>query len=80
MDDEPQSARLRAHLRERIIDRIADLKMTRQQAGEAMGFNKSQMSRLMADEDVFSFDRLADAAEGVSLVVRVTATRPWGAE
>lgn len=80
MDDDSQSSRLRAHLRERIIDRIADLKMTRQAAGEAMGFNKSQMSRLMADEDLFSFDRLVDAAEGVGLIVRVTATRPWGSE
>lgn len=75
---ESPSSELRAHLRARIIDRIADLDLTRQAAGEAMGFNKSQMSRLMADEDSFSFDRLADAAAGIGLLVRVKATRPWG--
>ena len=71
------SSSLRASLRQRLRERLEDLKLSRRQAGDAMGFNRSQMCRLLADEDVFSLDRLADAAGALSLNVRITATRSW---
>jgi predicted XRE-type DNA-binding protein len=71
------SAYLRAQLREHMLSRITGLKLTRAQAAEAMGFNKSQMSRFMAGEDLFSLDRLADAAAALGLNLRLSATRPW---
>ena len=74
----PPSVKLRADLRERIVGRIDEMNLSRRQAGEAMGFSKQQMSRLYADEDLFTFDRLVDAAEGLGLEVRVKTVRPWG--
>lgn len=74
----PPSVKLRADLRERIIERIDEMNLSRRQAGEAMGFSKQQMSRLYADEDLFTFDRLVDAAAGLGLEVRVKTVRPWG--
>ena len=38
----------------------------------------SQLTRLHAGEDIFSLDRLVDAAAAIGLTVRVTATRPYG--
>ncbi len=73
----PPSIKLRALLRERILDRVADLGVSQKQAGEMMGLTQQQVSRLTAGEDVFSFDRLVDAAAGIDLEVRVKAVRPW---
>jgi predicted XRE-type DNA-binding protein len=74
----PPSVKLRADLRERIVERIDEMNLSRKEAGEAMGFSKQQMSRLYADEDLFTFDRLVDAAKGLGLEVRVKTVRPWG--
>ena len=74
----PRSTLLRSMLRERIRNRVADLGWSQREAAEAMGFTRSQMSRLIADEDLFSLDRLVDAAHGIGLATRMTATRPWG--
>lgn len=78
MPAQAPSLRLRADLRARILARIDELNYSRKEAGEAMGFTKQQMSRLYADEDLFTFDRLVDAAEGLGLEVRVKTVRPWG--
>jgi predicted XRE-type DNA-binding protein len=67
------STKLRKVLRAQIQERIDSQKLTRSAAGEKIGFNKSQMSRLMDDQDIFSLDRLVDAANALSLEVRMTA-------
>jgi hypothetical protein len=36
------------------------------------------MSRLKAQEDIFTLDRLIDAAANIGTTVRMTATRPFG--
>ena len=72
----PPSIRLRALLRVAILDRVAKLGVSQKQAGEMMGLTQQQVSRLTAGEDVFSFDRLVDAAAGIDLEVRVNAVRP----
>jgi hypothetical protein len=36
------------------------------------------MSRLRQGEDVFTLDRLIDAAANIGITVRMTATRPYG--
>lgn len=72
----PPSIRLRALLRASILDRVAELGVSQKQAGEKMGLTQQQVSRLTAGEDVFSFDRLVDAAAGIDLEVRVNAVRP----
>ncbi|MBK8064419.1 MAG: XRE family transcriptional regulator [Betaproteobacteria bacterium] len=74
----PPSVKLRTALRARIVERIDELNLSRKEAGEAMGLSKQQMSRLHADEDLFTFDRLVDAAAGLGLEVRVKTVRPWG--
>jgi len=38
----------------------------------------AQISRLEGNEDIFSLDRLVDAAMGIGLSVRRSATRPYG--
>jgi hypothetical protein len=35
------------------------------------------MSRLKAQEDIFTLDRLIDAAANIGITVRMTATRPY---
>lgn len=40
------------------------------------GVSVTQMSRLVDHQDVFSIDRLIDAATRIGLSVRITATRP----
>ena len=72
----PPSSKLRAFLRERILGRVADLGVSQKRAGEMMGLTQQQVSRLTAGEDVFSFDRLVDAAAGIDLEVHVKAARP----
>ena len=74
----PPSAPLRAQLRERIINRIAELKLKDFEAAEQLGLSPGQMSRLRQGEDVFTLDRLIDAAANIGITVRMTATRPYG--
>ena len=74
----PPSAPLRAQLRERIINRIDELKLKDFEAAEQFGLSPGQMSRLRAGEDVFTLDRLIDAAANIGIAVRVSATRPYG--
>lgn len=71
------SAAVRARLRARLVDRMNDLKLTRQMAAEMTGLSLAQLSRLHGDEDVFSSDRLMNAAETLGMVVRVSITRPY---
>jgi predicted XRE-type DNA-binding protein len=71
------SAPLRAQLRERIIDRIVELNLMDFEAAEQLGFSPGQMSRLRQGEDVFTLDRLIDAAANIGITVRMTATRPY---
>ena len=72
-----QSGALRKQLRQKILDRIEHLQLNQAQAAEQLGLSSAQMSRLARGEDIFSFDRLVDAAEQIGLTVRVTATRPY---
>ena len=72
------SSRLRSALRDRMLKRIAERGLEVREAAEAMGFDRQQMWRFTAGEDIFSFDRLAEAAAGLDLDVRVRAVRPWG--
>jgi predicted XRE-type DNA-binding protein len=72
------SAPLRAQLHERIIDRVAELKFKNFEAAEELGLSSGQMSRLRQGEDVFTLDRLIDAAANSGIAVRMSATRPYG--
>lgn len=72
------SAKLRSALRDRMLKRIVELRLANSAAAEAMGFDRQQMWRFASGEDVYSFDRLVEAAAGLGLEVRVTAVRPWG--
>lgn len=74
----PPSTQLRALLRKRINGRIDEMDLTRAEAAAAMGLTPSQLTRLRAGEDIFSLDRLADAAAAIGLTVRMSATRPYG--
>lgn len=74
---ETGSAAVRTALRARIVDRIADLRLSRQDASETTGLSLAQLSRLHRDEDLFSSDRLIEAAEALGLVIRLSATRPY---
>ncbi len=78
MPKQPPSAPLRAQLRERIIKRIAELKLKDVEAAEQLGLSPGQMSRLRQGEDVFTLDRLIDAAANIGISVRMSATRPYG--
>jgi len=78
MAAKPPSSRLRALLRARINRRIDELHLNRADAAEELGFTASQLTRLRADEDIFSLDRLVEAASAIGLAVRMTATRPYG--
>jgi Helix-turn-helix domain len=70
------SAPLHAQLRERIINRIAELKLKDFEAGEQLGLSPGQMSRLRQGEDSFTLNRLIDAAANICITVRMSATRP----
>lgn len=78
MPKQPPSAALRAQLRERIIDRIAELNLKAFEAAEQLGLSPGQMSRLRQSEDIFTLDRLIDAAANIGITVRMSATRPYG--
>lgn len=73
------SEHLRSALRARILKRIDELRLGPKEAAMVMGFDRQQMWRFAAGEDVYSFDRLAEAAVRLGLEVRVKAVRPWGA-
>ena len=77
MPKHPPSAPLRAQLRERIIDRIAELTLRDVEAAEQLSLSPGQMSRLRQGEDVFTLDRLIDAAANIGITVRMSATRPY---
>jgi len=77
MPKQPPSAPLRAQLRDRIIDRIAELKLKDFEAAEELGLSPRQMSRLKAEDDIFTLDRLIDAAANIGISVRMSATRPY---
>jgi len=74
------SQQLRAELRARMIKRIAELGLDSKEAAVAMSFDRQQMWRFVSGEDVYSFDRLVEAAVGLGLEVRVKAVRPWGGD
>ena len=80
MAAKPPSSKLRKLLRKKICDRIEAQVMTRKEAGDKLGLNKAQMSRLFDDQDIFSLDRLVDAAEAIGLEVRMNAVRPYGSD
>jgi predicted XRE-type DNA-binding protein len=71
------SAALRKQLRQKLLERIETLHLNHADAAEQLGLSTAQMSRLAGNEDIFSFDRLIDAAARIGLTVRVTATRPY---
>ena len=77
MPRQPPSAPLRAQLRARIINRIDELKLMDFEAAEELGLSPGQMSRLRTGDDVFTLDRLIDAAANIGIAVRMTATRPY---
>jgi predicted XRE-type DNA-binding protein len=72
------SAPLRAQLRQRILSRIVELKLRDFEAAEQLGLSPGQMSRLRQNEDIFTLDRLIDAAANIGISVRISATRPYG--
>ena len=72
------SAPLRAQLRERILSRIVELKLRDFEAAAALGLSAGQMSRLRQGADIFTLDRLIDAAAHIGISVRMSATRPYG--
>jgi transcriptional regulator with XRE-family HTH domain len=78
MAKHPPSAALRAQLRERIIERVIELKLKGFEAAEELGLSPGQMSRLRQGEDVFTLDRLIDAAANIGISVHMSATRPYG--
>ena len=78
MATRPPSAALRAQLRDRILNRITELKLKDFEAAGELGFSPGQMSRLRQGEDIFTLDRLIDAAANLGITVRMTATRPYG--
>ena len=77
MPAKPLSSRLRAQLRKRINQRIRELNLSRSGAADALGFTPAQMTRFAQGEDIFSLDRLVDAAAAMGLAVRLAATRPY---
>lgn len=77
MPKQAPSAPLRAQLRDRIINRITELKLKDFEAAEELGLSPGQMSRLRTGEDVFTLDRLIDAAANIGIAVRMTAARPY---
>ena len=72
-----RSSKLRRQLRSRIEARLEELDITRTDAAELMGLSISQLSRLCSGHDLFSLDRLADAAARIGLTVEIRAVRPY---
>ena len=65
------SSLLRARLRDRIRSRIEQLQMKDAKAAGKIGFSPSQMSKLRADLDIFSLDRLVDAGSRLGITVQM---------
>ena len=80
MPARPPSFALRSQLRKKILKRIAELKLIDIQAAGELGFSPGQMSRLKSNQDVFTLDRLVDAAQNLGITVRMSAVRPYGEE
>ncbi len=78
MAKQAPSAILRAQLRERILSRIAQLRLTNADAAARLGLSPAQLSRLRSGADIFTLDRLIDAAANLGITVRMSATRPYG--
>ena len=76
MPKHPPSAPLRAQLRERITNRIVELKLKDFEAAEQLGLSPGQMSRLRQGEDVFTLSRLINAVANIGIAARMTATGP----
>ncbi len=74
---QPPNAALRTQPRNKIISRIAELKLKDFEAAEKLSVSAGQISRLKGQEDIFTLDRLIDAAAKISMTVRMTATRPY---
>jgi predicted XRE-type DNA-binding protein len=72
------SAAMRKELRTKIIARLEQLELPRAAAGKTLAMTPAQISRLQGNEDIFSLDRLVDAAVRIGLVVHLSATRPYG--
>jgi predicted XRE-type DNA-binding protein len=71
------SAAFRKLLREKILARTEQLQLEKAEAAERLGISVTQMSRLADGQDIFTIDRLIDAAVRIGLAVRMTATRPY---
>ncbi len=69
------SSVLRARLREKIRGRIEQLQIKDARAAGKIGFSPSQMSKLRADLDIFSLDRLIDAGARLGITVRMNDNR-----
>jgi len=78
MAKQAPSAALRAQLRERILSRIAQLALTNAEAAAQIGLSPAQLSRLRSGADIFTLDRLIDAAANLGITIRMSATRPYG--
>ena len=63
------STALRRLLRKKIMARVGHLKRT--EAAELLGFEAAMVSKLAGDENIFSLDRLVDAAARIGLAIRV---------
>ena len=74
------STLLRQQLREKILERVGHLQLTNAEAAETLGLTLAQMSRLAGDQDIFTLDRLVDAASHLGLEVRMNITRPYQRE
>ena len=74
----PMSAALRKELRAKINARIELLNLTHASVARALSMTIPQVSRLVQDDDIFSLDRLVDAAARIGLFVRISATRAYG--
>lgn len=71
------SIALRAQLREKIRNRLAELHLPQGGAAKKLGFTAAQTSRLMADQDIFTLDRLINAAARIGIEARLHATRRY---
>ena len=72
------SAAMRKELRAKIIARIEQLELPRPAVAKALVMTSAQVSRLQGNEDIYSLDRLVDAAVRIGLEVHLSATRPYG--
>ncbi len=77
MAAKPPSVKLRSGLRDKINGRLEQLALTRDDAAALLGLAPAQLSRLRADRDIFTLDRLVDAAAALGISVRLQATRPY---